>query len=120
MSTEYDPKDLNEYNKKYHTNTRTEGYGMDTHQIFACAFCGEPDLFKAYLMDFANQAKGDHTCEKCGRTVRIKISSSTLGTVLQIGFVGGDPLPDWYPLWGLTKFQEDEPVVKDNENNDTE
>jgi hypothetical protein len=91
-----------EYEAKYHANTRMSGFGLDTTIHMPCPFCAEPDFLSYRSLETHEALAKETVCTKCGRGMRNLIVRTEHAGSVTVGFApvqtrGDDPAP--YLRW---------------------
>lgn len=89
------PANIEEYNKRFHENSRVEGFGLDVAQIFPCPFCAAPNWMTAKIIEVEDVMQREHHCCECGRSARAIIDRHPGGVSFEIVQTGGPDQPDW-------------------------
>jgi thymidylate synthase (FAD) len=94
-----DPTNMEEYNYLYMLRTKLTGYGLDVKQHLPCAFCAAPEMFTLSPWEMAstwgNLHEEEHTCEHCGRSLRMTFIRDGEGSTMRTEQCGGPPQPEW-------------------------
>lgn len=94
-----EPQSKEEYEKRYHANTRIEGFFAETTTIAPCPFCAAPDWLRMPILTTQEAMAEGATCKQCGRSARAVFTSEHPGhTQFELVQTGGLPPPPWLPF----------------------
>ena len=92
------PTSQAEYESRFETSSRIEGYGYDVRTVVACYFCGAPGFQTWRIWNTDEDMQTEATCAECGRSGKAVIDR-TPGSVVARFVQTGGPDPDpWVPI----------------------
>lgn len=95
-----DPASLEEYNLKSTMNTYITASGVSNLVMHhPCPFCAEADFKVIKFMDYWRQRSPriiEGTCEGCGRSGRIVVTTVRSIVDMKLTQTGGESLPNWF------------------------
>lgn len=98
MTTEHDPKTLDEYIAKAMVNTEIHGSGADVATRYPCPFCGSANFADVRTIDAETEMAKEHVCAVCGRGARAIARRPSPGHVhFEIVQTRGDDPPACLP-----------------------
>jgi hypothetical protein len=93
----HEPRNLDEYNRRYHGAFHVEGYGLEVTNHFPCPFCASPEWYVVRLMEFDRDSPVI-PCERCGRSAQLQYDSDGQTSMMRVVQIDGPDLPEWLPL----------------------
>lgn len=91
-----EPKDLEEYFKRFAANQRIEGYGITgVTMSLPCPFCAAADFITYKVIEVEAALKKGATCKECGRTAAAIFKRTPGEVAFNIVQTGGRDQPEW-------------------------
>jgi hypothetical protein len=94
-----DPTNMEEYNHLYMLRTKITGFGIEVMQHLPCPFCAAPEMLTMSPWEMAttwgDHHVEEHTCDHCGRSIRLTFERTGEGSSIKSEQCGGDPQPEW-------------------------
>lgn len=89
------PNSLSEYQERVITNTKIDGFGIETNCTIPCPFCAAPDFLNYKVLDADKMLLEPQTCKECNRGCKI-IKEVKPGSI-EFEFVqtSGPEQPEW-------------------------
>ena len=90
------PKTKEEYEKRFKSNQRIFGAGVDTGMEIPCMFCGAPKFMIYTIIEVESVMTKEHTCKECGRSAKFVITTLIGGgKTIEPVQTGGDDAPGY-------------------------
>ena len=86
-----------EYEAKFHANTKITGFGIDVTITMPCPFCAAPDWLCYRIIDTKQAMSQGAVCRECGRGARAEIQRDYGGLKFEMVQTAGEPAPDYLP-----------------------
>lgn len=97
------PRSMEEFTARYLRNQRVGGFGLDTHMVAPCPFCGAAEWMTWHITgqvggheDMQTAMQQGATCGECGRSGRfVHYPTPAGGTQITLVQTGGPDVPEW-------------------------
>lgn len=88
---------LDEYNKKFESNTRYSGHGFETRLHMPCPGCAEPDWLSYRILEVEDALAKGATCKHCGRGFKAVFEANPHSKSFRLVQTCGADLPEFLP-----------------------
>jgi hypothetical protein len=90
-----DPKNMDEYNKRFKLGELVDGHGFDTAMSVPCPFCATPGWAKYKILEMQQTMSQSKTCKNCNRSAKMIFDRTRSSIEAELVQTGGPDQPEW-------------------------